>query len=350
MNTIAHILCSWYDEAGRDLKWRHTRDPYLIWLSEIILQQTRVEQGTAYYLRFAERFPKVELLAAASEDEVLKLWQGLGYYSRARNLHTAAQQIVSEFGGVFPKTYDKIRSLKGVGDYTAAAIASAAYDLPCAAVDGNVYRVLSRLYDVPTPIDTTAGRREFQALADATMAGVRPSAYNQAMMDLGAMICTPRAPRCGECPLMVHCQAFASGDPLSRPVKQGKTKVRERWFNYLHLTAGNRVAIHRRGEGDIWQGLYEFPLMETSSAVDFKALQAMPEFREWVGADFVYSSSTSLPAHRLSHQLLHAVVWRVEVENFTVLSQENSCPESELGDKAVPRLLDKYLTKKGESH
>ena len=348
MNSVDQILLAWYAVHGRELPWRTTRDPYLIWLSEIILQQTRVDQGTAYYLRFVERFPRVDLLAQAPEDEVLKLWQGLGYYSRARNLHAAAQQIVNDFGGQFPSTYDAVRSLRGVGDYTAAAITSAAFDLPYAAVDGNGYRVLSRLYDVATPIDSTQGHREFQALATATMAQAKPSLYNQAVMDLGAMICTPRSPRCEECPLHAKCQAAAAGTIADRPVKQGKTKVRERWFNYLDLRSVGEAVLLRRGAGDIWQGLYEFPLIETAQEADFKTLAQQVDFIRWVGSEWTLEQETSLPAHRLSHQLIHAVVWQISVPRFTPDARIWSISEDDIAQRAVPRLLERYLMKKGE--
>ena len=210
---IADILLDWYSREGRDLPWRRTRDPYRIWLSEVILQQTRVAQGTEYYLRFVGRFPDVRSLASASEDEVLKLWQGLGYYSRARNLHAAARQVVDDFGGRFPTTFAGVRSLRGVGDYTAAAVCSAAYSLPYAAVDGNVYRVLSRLFDIAEPIDTASGRRLFAELARSQLDERDPGRYNQAIMDFGALRCTPSPPRCGECPFGDRCLAPA---PSSR--------------------------------------------------------------------------------------------------------------------------------------
>ena len=222
MSDIAPILLDWYARCGRDLPWRRTRDPYLVWLSEVILQQTRVAQGRDYYLRFAERFPDVRSLAAAGQDEVMKLWQGLGYYSRARNLHAAARQIVAESGGVFPRAYADVRSLRGVGEYTAAAICSAAYDEPVAAVDGNVYRVLARLFDIAEPIDTTAGRRLFAELAAAQLDTRRAGRYNQAVMDFGALQCTPAAPRCDNCPLAARCLALAAGTVGERPVKRGR--------------------------------------------------------------------------------------------------------------------------------
>ena len=283
MEPVSDILLSWFAREGRDLPWRRTRDPYRIWLSEVILQQTRVAQGLEYYLRFTERFPDIAALAAAPEDEVLKLWQGLGYYSRARNLHAAARQVMSRFGGVFPATYGEVRALPGVGDYTAAAVCSIVYDAPCAVLDGNVYRVLARLFDIGIPIDTTAGKRTFAELAQLQLDTSRPGLYNQAIMDFGALQCTPAQPRCGDCPLAGRCLALAAGTVGVRPVKQGRAKVRDRWFNYLHVTCGGQTLLHRRGGGDIWQGLYEFPLIETDKAADFAELAATAAFRELLG-------------------------------------------------------------------
>lgn len=348
MSQISSLLCDWYARCGRDLPWRQTRDPYRIWLSEVILQQTRVAQGMAYYLRFTERFPEVAALAAASEDEVLKLWQGLGYYSRARNLHAAAKEVVARFGGVFPVAYDDVRSLPGVGDYTAAAICSMAYEAPCAVLDGNVFRVLSRLFDLDTPIDTSAGRRAFTALAAEQLDRKCPGTYNQAIMDFGALQCTPGQPDCEQCPLEGHCLARAAGTAASRPVKQGRTKVRERWFNYLQLVCEGETLLHRREAGDIWQGLYEFPLIETAGAVEFDTLAQAADFRALCGdaVNLLVCRTTELPRHQLSHQTLHAVVHRIELAQWPAAGGAYlRIPEAALGDYAVPRLLDRYLIK-----
>lgn len=344
MHRIAPILLDWYARRGRELPWRTTRDPYRIWLSEVILQQTRVAQGMAYYLRFTERFPDVAALAAASEDEVLKLWQGLGYYSRARNLHAAAQQVVREYDGVFPTTFESVRSLRGVGDYTAAAICSAAFDLPCAVLDGNVFRVLSRLFDLATPVDTTEGRRQFAELARTLLDERQPGRYNQAIMDFGALQCTPRQPRCAECPLGECCMALAAGTVGERPVKQGRTQVRDRWFHYLHVTSSDRTLLQRRGEGDIWQGLYEFPLIETSGPAEYAALAATPRFRElFAGAELHLMRSVAMPRHQLSHQRLHAVFHRIEAAMLPPAAEALAVPTAALGDYAVPRLIERYL-------
>lgn len=344
MNSVADILLDWYAREGRDLPWRRTRDPYRIWLSEVILQQTRVAQGTEYYLRFTERFPDVASLAAAPEDEVLKLWQGLGYYSRARNLHAAARQVVERFGGRFPVALEEVRSLRGVGDYTAAAICSAVYDAPCAVVDGNVYRVLARLFDLDAPIDSTAGKRAFAELAQSQLDTAHPGRYNQAIMDFGALRCIPSSPRCEACPLAGRCLALAAGTVAARPVKQGKARVRDRWFNYLHVSSGDRTLLRRREGRDIWQGLYEFPLIETEGPAELPELVRLPQFRELLGdAPWHLVRSIPLPKHQLSHQTLHAVVHRIETPSLTPAAAAMAVPTAALGDYAVPRLIDRYL-------
>ena len=343
MEPVSDILLSWFAREGRDLPWRRTRDPYRIWLSEVILQQTRVAQGLEYYLRFTERFPDIAALATTPEDEVLKLWQGLGYYSRARNLHAAARQGMSRFGGGFPVTYEGVRALPGVGDYTAAAVCSIVYDAPCAVLDGNVYRVLARLFDIGIPIDTTAGKRTFAELAQLQLDTSRPGLYNQAIMDFGALQCTPAQPRCGDCPLAGRCLALAAGTVGVRPVKQGRAKVRDRWFNYLHVTCGGQTLLHRRGGGDIWQGLYEFPLIETDKAADFAELAATAAFRELLGnGRWHLRRSVTMPGHQLSHQLLHAVFHRIECDAMPAFP---SVETAALGGYALPRLIDRYLTK-----
>ena len=272
--SFSSIILQWFKKNGRALPWRETRDPYAIWLSEIILQQTRIEQGRPYWERFMRRWPTVNDLAAASEDEVLREWQGLGYYSRARNLHTAAKQIVAL--GRFPDTYDEIRQLKGVGDYTAAAIGSIAFDLPIAVVDGNVYRVLARHFGISTPINTTEGKKEFAALAQELMENGfstsnsqlnNYSQYNQAMMDFGAMQCTPTSPDCMACPLAETCSALREGRVGELPVKRKTLKVKERHLTYIYIRYQGETVLHRRPAGDIWQGLYEPLVVENGFSI-----------------------------------------------------------------------------------
>ena len=263
MNAFTQTILHWYAQNGRDLPWRRTRDPYAVWLSEIILQQTRVVQGRAYWERFLQQFPTVEALAAASEDEVLRLWEGLGYYSRARNLHAAARQIVAM--GAFPNTLEGILSLKGVGDYTAAAIGSICFGLPAAVVDGNVYRVLARHFGLETPVGTTVAKKEFTALAQKLLPADEPAAFNQGMMDFGALQCTPQNPACPDCPLRASCNAFRTGRVELLPVKKPAIKPIERHFSYVYVRFQGQTAIRRRGTGDIWAGLWE-PLSFEASA------------------------------------------------------------------------------------
>ena len=255
MNAFTQTILHWYAQFGRDLPWRRTRDPYAVWLSEVILQQTRIAQGSAYWERFLERFPTVEALAEASEDEVLRLWEGLGYYSRARNLHAAARQIAAQ--GAFPSTLEGIRSLKGVGDYTAAAIGSICFGLPAAVVDGNVYRVLSRHFGIETPVGTASAKKAFTALAQRLLPEDEPAAFNQGMMDFGALQCTPQNPDCLTCPLQGSCHAFRTGRVDLLPMKKPSVAVQERHFGYVYVRFQGQTALRRRGPGDIWQGLYE---------------------------------------------------------------------------------------------
>lgn len=322
----------WYAKHGRELPWRQTKDPYRIWISEIILQQTRVVQGFAYYQRFVERFPTVEALALADADSVMQAWEGLGYYSRARNLHAAAKQIAAL--GHFPSDYQGIRVLKGVGDYTAAAIASFAFGLPHAVVDGNVYRVLSRFFGIDTPIDTTAGKREFATLATTLLDQRRPALYNQAIMDFGALQCVPRSPACDACPLADACMAKAEGRVEQLPVKAKKTAVKERFFAYIIILDESSVFIHRRGEGDIWTGLYEPLLVETPSRVS--AAEVVPKGYR------VLRTAKGLK-HQLTHRTIHADAYVVEKEdnaNGIVLPDDFiKVKLSELQEYAAPRLV-----------
>ena len=323
---FAQILLQWFRENGRDLPWRQTRDPYAIWLSEVILQQTQVKQGWDYWERFMHRWPTVEALAEATEDEVLREWQGLGYYSRARNLHYAAKQIVAL--GHFPDTLDDIRKLKGVGDYTAAAIGSIAFGLPAAVVDGNVYRVLARHFGIDTPINTTEGKKEFQALAASLLPslgeGQGVGLYNQAIMDFGAIQCTPSSPNCPNCPLQESCSAFRSGRVSDLPVKQKTLKVRERHLIYISIRCNGMTAIHRRGPGDIWQGLYEPWLVDTVPS----------------GAVLIRQNVK----HVLTHRILLADFYLLEVSEKPQLPPDYIwIPEADLDSYAVPRLIEKFL-------
>ena len=315
-------ILEWFRENGRVLPWRETRDPYAIWLSEIILQQTRIEQGKPYWERFMKRWPTVEALSQASEDEVLREWQGLGYYSRARNLHEAAKQIV-EMGG-FPQTLEGIKRLKGVGDYTAAAIGSIAFNLPAAVVDGNVYRVLARHYGIETPINTTEGKKEFTALANSLLPANEASAFNQAMMDFGAVQCTPVNPQCTVCPLQETCVALHEGKTASLPVKRKTLKVQERHLVYIYVRHQGKTAIHRRAAGDIWQGLYEPWLTE-----------AVPS-----GAILLRQGVK----HVLTHRILYADFYLWEPTEQPQLPDDYFwIPEADIDQYGVPRLIELLL-------
>lgn len=315
-------ILQWFQDNGRALPWRDTRDPYAIWLSEIILQQTRIEQGLPYWERFMRHWHTVEELAAASEDEVLREWQGLGYYSRARNLHTAAKQIV-EMGG-FPRTLEGIKRLKGVGDYTAAAIGSIAFDLPAAVVDGNVYRVLARHYGISTPINTTEGKKEFTALAQELLPARQASAFNQAMMDFGAIQCTPQSPLCLSCPLQDSCIAFREDRVEALPVKRKMLKVKERHLTYIYIRYKGRTAIHRRQAGDIWQGLYEPWLTDE---VPPGAILLRQDVK-----------------HVLTHRVLYADFWLWEPDQKPELPADYLwIKEADIGNYGVPRLIEILL-------
>lgn len=320
-------ILKWFEAHGRVLPWRETRDPYAIWLSEIILQQTRVSQGMDYWWRFMKRFPRVEELASASEDEVLRLWQGLGYYSRARNLLAAAKQIVSM--GHFPNTPEELKTLKGVGDYTAAAIASFAFQVPVAAVDGNVFRVLARYHGIDTPINSTEGKKLFTALANDSLPKDRAADFNQAIMDFGATQCTPSSPQCSSCPLACQCVAYREGHTETLPVKLKKVKTRSRHLIYIYIRCKGKVAFHRRGEGDIWQGLWEPLLVEGEQPPTLE----LPLLLMKKGMK-----------HVLTHQVLTADIYLAEAESRPPLPEGYTwIDEKELDRYALPRLVERLI-------
>ncbi|MDR2968543.1 MAG: A/G-specific adenine glycosylase [Tannerellaceae bacterium] len=344
---ISRKLTGWYLEHKRELPWRETEDPYRIWVSEIILQQTRVAQGMDYYLRFIRRFPDMASLASAEEDEVLKYWQGLGYYSRARNLHAAAKMIREQYGGKFPESYDEVLSLKGVGEYTAAAIVSAAWNMPYPVVDGNVFRVLSRLFAEDTPIDSQKGKNKFTRLAGLLMNPAEARLHNQAIMEFGALQCVPKKPDCRQCVFTDKCRAYASGQVEYYPVKQNKTKTRNRYFHYFHIIYKGNTWLHRRLAGDIWTGLYEFPLIETDTPSDFATLQGAETFRRIFADTGELRITVERPKekHVLSHQVLDITFYRIEIEkpSATLASYLQVTPD-ELDAYAVPRIIHLYLS------
>ena len=344
---FADRLLVWYDQHGRKLPWRKTQDPYCIWISEIILQQTRVNQGYDYYLRFIDRFPTIAQLASASEDEVLQQWQGLGYYSRARNLHKTAQLVMSRFGGVFPSTYEDILSLKGIGSYTAAAIASFAFDLPYAVVDGNVLRVFSRIYGIADPVDGVQGRKKIEQIASESISPSRPADYNQAIMDFGATLCTPKQARCADCPFGDVCQAYATNRVEVLPVKAGKTKVRSRYFNYVYMVENRQYTyLQKRGTNDIWQGLYQFPLIETADALlTAEELTQHEVFRAWVGnSAYTLSPLVCERKHQLSHQTIVARFFTVSIEKaLPTLTAYERVALQQLNAYPISRLMEWFL-------
>lgn len=344
MNRLTEALLDWYADNKRDLPWRGTTDPYRIWISEIILQQTRVVQGYEYFLRFIRRFPDVRTLASASEDEVLKYWQGLGYYSRARNLHAAAKSM----NGKFPESYQEVRALKGVGDYTAAAICSIAYNMPYAVVDGNVYRVLSRYCGIDVPIDSTEGKKLFAALADEMLDKSRPATYNQAIMDFGAIQCTPQSPNCMFCPLADSCSALSKGQVMQLPVKQHRTKTSNRYFNYIYVRMGAHTLIHKRTEDDIWKNLFELPLVETEKDLSEEEFLACPQFHALFAEGEVRMVRTLLRGvkHVLSHRVIYTNFYEVTLpDNSSFFSSYQRVAVEDLDRYAVPRLIHAFLEK-----
>ncbi len=345
---FSNALIAWYLENKRDLPWRLTKDPYRVWLSEIILQQTRVAQGMPYYLAFIDAFPTVNDLAAAPEEKVLKLWQGLGYYSRARNLHAAAKMVVYQYKGQFPTTYKELLQLKGVGDYTASAIASFCFDQVTAVVDGNVYRVLSRVFGIDIPINTTAGIKTFKALAQALIPPDDPATFNQALMEFGALQCTPKNPECNQCIFQHKCEALAQDQIQQLPVKLKKTKVKHRYLHYFFIRSeDNKTLLQQRQGKGIWQGLYEFPLIETPTLIDLGGPEGV-RFRESVNQQNPFDQLEVLELspyndspiiHKLSHQHLYTTFWVVEVGNLG----DNAIAITELENFAVPVLIANFI-------
>ena len=347
MNILHDTIINWYAENRRDLPWRHDPTPYEVWLSDVILQQTRVNQGMDYYLRFIEKWPTVVDLAKASEEEVLKMWQGLGYYSRARNLHQCAKQVVDQYNGEFPADFETLKKLKGVGDYTAAAIASIAFNLPHAVVDGNVYRVLARLYDIDTPININEGQKHFAQLADELLNRKQPGLYNQAMMEFGALHCTPKNPNCLLCPLQAQCLAFAHQTVMQRPVKLQKTKVTTRYFNYLVIRINNSVYMHKRSGNDIWKNLYDFPCVESEKPLSVDEVVATEQFQQLIGSrSFTILKVSPVFTHKLTHRTILAQFIEIKLEQKLLQIETKDLfltRETDLGSFPIPRLIDLYL-------
>lgn len=344
MHDFSLSIRLWYRQNKRNLPWRETKNPYLIWLSEIILQQTRVIQGKSYYSKFVNRYPEIEDLANAKEQEVLNLWQGLGYYSRARNLHFASKQVMEEFSGKFPSTYKDIKQLKGVGDYTASAIASFAFDLPHAVVDGNVYRVLSRYYTDETPIDSSQGQKLFKAYAQDLIGNEDPAEFNQAIMELGALVCTPKNPDCESCPLQEQCSAYLKSSQLDFPVKSKKTKVTNKYFNFF-ISSSNQLQIEKRKGKGIWQNMFQLPLIESDKPLTLNDVKSITK-KKW---NTKTQNKITEYQHILSHQKIHASFWKVD-SLITNESEYITVNLDEIRDYPLPRLIDKYLEENHEAY
>ena len=336
MRDFSILIQDWFRQKGRDLPWRNTSNPYFIWLSEIILQQTRVDQGLAYYLKFIDHYPTVQDLANATEDEVLNDWQGLGYYSRARNLHFSAKYIATELKGQFPNTYKDVLSLKGVGDYTAAAICSFSYNQAYPVVDGNVYRVISRYLNIETAIDSTEGKKIFKEAASELLDDKNPADHNQAIMELGALVCKPKSPDCEKCPVHEGCRAREKQTVDSLPIKSKKTKVRKRYFHYLVLLKDEHILIKKRRAGDIWQGLYDFPLIEYPT-------NKKPTKKELENYHINKAETSETFKHILSHQQIFATFWLSDVSEHIQEKDIIRIPYHQIEDYPLPKLLIRYI-------
>lgn len=332
------LIIGWYRQNQRHLPWRETKDPYKIWLSEVILQQTRVDQGLNYYLKFVDHYPTVQDLANATEQQVLNDWQGLGYYSRARNIHKTAQIVTQEYNGQFPNNYDGLIKLKGIGPYTAAAISSIAFNEKKAVVDGNVYRFFARLFDIPTPIDSTQGKKEFQELADKLIDAKHPDLFNQAIMEFGATVCTPKNPLCNSCIFTDTCQALTKNKIAERPVKSKKTKVRDRFFNYILFTNGKELQIQQRTQKGIWHNMFEPFLIESDHKLTAKELKnelnKISISEEAIAIDKEYK-------HILSHQHIYAQFYIIN--SLSVNNNLKTITFKELEHYPIPRLIDRFL-------
>jgi len=341
MMIFSNRLIQWYLANKRDLPWRNTKNPYNIWLSEIILQQTRVNQGLPYYYKFLDKFPKIYDLATASEEQVLKLWQGLGYYSRARNLHYTAKYIVNELNGEFPISYNELLKLKGVGDYTASAIASICNNEKTAVVDGNVYRLLARYFGIFTIINSSKGIKEFKLLAQNLIDSENPGAFNQAVMEFGATVCTPKKPLCDTCILNDSCIALSKNDIQKLPVKEKKAKIKKRYFNYLVFkTTANKTLIEKRTDG-IWKNLYQFPLIETIEEIDENKLINYKKFLKICNSETttIKLFNNKVKPHKLSHQHIYAKFWILETNDANKISYSWET----IKKYPVPLLIDNFI-------
>jgi A/G-specific adenine glycosylase len=346
MNFISEVI-AWYNVNKRDLPWRHTKDPYIIWLSEVILQQTRVDQGLPYFNRFAEKYPHVSSFAAATEDEILTMWQGLGYYSRGRNMHRTAQMVMEEHAGYFPKKYDELLKLKGIGEYTAAAISSFSADEAKAVVDGNVFRVLARYFGVEEPINSPKAKKLFTTIANEVMDARNPALSNQALMEFGALLCRPKNPLCENCPVQLNCLAFNKNLVGLLPIKIKKSPVKNRYFNYFVVFNGDEILMKKRGPKDIWQNLYELPLLETQSFESADMLIASEECINLLGKVQVNKVYGPIK-HVLSHQKIHAQFIFIDNVDLEMTARNTDwffTNVSNLDQLAQPQLIFAFLKK-----
>ena len=344
MEIIGQKLVDWYEINKRNLPWRDTEDPYTVWVSEIILQQTRVAQGLDYYRRFIHAFPDIFSLVRADLDDVLKIWQGLGYYSRARNMYDAAKYIINVYHGKFPATYDELLTIKGIGDYTASAIASLAFGQAVPVIDGNVNRVIARLFGVQQPINKHSGQKEIRTLAEEIMVRDDPANYNQAIMEFGALQCVPKNPDCEGCIFQHICVAFRTGLVNMLPVKLKTMKIATRYFHYLYVRFGDCTYIRRRAAGDIWTGLYEFPLIETATETDLDNLICHPLWQSYFDGQTPLVKNVSQEViHRLTHRILKVRFYEIVVDQPVLGKEFIEISVSDLHRYAVPKVIDNYL-------
>lgn len=339
-------IVAWYLKNKRELPWRGTTDPYVIWLSEIILQQTRVEQGMPYFLKFLENFPTVNDFASASEERVLKLWQGLGYYSRGRNMLHTAKYVMEKYNGIFPTTFKELIKLKGVGDYTAAAISSFSSNEKKAVVDGNVYRVLSRYFGIEDPINSTVGQKKFADLASELIEDQQPSIYNQAIMEFGALHCKPKAPKCETCPVRLECIAFKEGKVDQLPVKLKNVKIRKRWFNYFVGITNDEILTKQRQSGDVWQQLYDFPLIESGSEITTTSTDFIEEVKKMFGND-VSVRLLDEKKHILTHQIIYVQFFAIDnyIINFNQDTEIKSVRIDDFKQLPHPVIIGNFIEK-----
>jgi A/G-specific adenine glycosylase len=338
-------ITRWYLKNKRKLPWRETTDAYVIWLSEIILQQTRVEQGMPYFHRFLEKYPDVVSFAAATEDEILHLWQGLGYYSRGRNMLKTARQVAEYHSGVFPVQYEQLIQLKGIGEYTAAAIASFAANEAKAVVDGNVFRVLARYFGIGEPVNSTKGKKIFQDIADEILNRDHPGLHNQAVMEFGAMLCKPKSPDCPNCPVRENCYAYNHNQVRLLPKKNKTVKVRDRYFNYLLITDGDKVLMKKRDESDIWANMYDLPLIETPSYTAPQNVTELLQTKELLGGEPRIIAFYSEKRHLLTHQRIHAQFIHVENQPIKLEQKYFFIEVKNIKMLALPKILNIFLTK-----